>query len=104
MSETKGLGIETLLSPKRSQIIEIAEKHGAFNIRVFGSVARGEATPNSDIDFLIDYDPKHRSDWFPVGLIQDLQALLGRDIDVATVAMLREDRGREKVLAEAVML
>ncbi|MGD1867252.1 MAG: nucleotidyltransferase family protein [Phormidesmis sp.] len=104
MLQTTGLGIEALLLPKRSQIIEIAEKHGAFNIRVFGSVARGEATPTSDVDFLIDYDSSRRSAWFPAGLIQDLQMLLGRDVDVATMAMLREDRGRDQVLAEAVML
>ena len=96
--------IETLLLPKRSQILKIAEKHGAFNIRVFGSVARGEATAESDVDFLIDYDPNNRTPWFPMGLIQDLQALLGRDVDVATVEMLREDRGRAQVLVEAVEL
>ena len=96
--------IETLLLPKRSQILKIAEKHGAFNIRVFGSVARGEATAESDVDFLVDYDPNNRTPWFPMGLIQDLQALLGRDVDVATVEMLREDRGRAQVLAEAVEL
>lgn len=104
MPESTGVGIETLLLPKRTQIIEIAEKHGAFNIRVFGSVARGEATQSSDIDLLVDYDPHRRSAWFPSGLIQDLQTLLGRDVDIATIAMLREDRGRDQVLAEAVML
>lgn len=99
-----GLGIETLLLPKRSQILAIAESHGAFNVRVFGSVARGEATPESDVDFLIDYDPARRTAWFPMGLIHDLQVLLGRDVDIATVAMLRADRGRSQVLAEAVKL
>lgn len=104
MSEKTGLGIETLLLPKKSQILDIAEKHGAFNIRVFGSVARGEATPESDVDLLIDYDPSRRSAWFPAGLIQDLQILLSREVDIATTAMLREDRGRDQVLAEAVPL
>ena len=104
MAEEVLFNIETLLLPKRSQILEIAEKHGAFNVRVFGSVARGEATVESDVDFLIDYDRNHRTPWFPMGLIQDLQALLDRDVDVATVEMLREDRGREQVLAEAIKL
>ncbi|KPQ31652.1 MAG: putative nucleotidyltransferase [Phormidesmis priestleyi Ana] len=104
MAAGVGLGIESLLLPKRSQILAIAEKHGAFNVRVFGSVARGEATAESDIDFLIDYDPNSRTPWFPMGLIHDWQALLGRDVDVATVEMLREDRGREQVLSEAVEL
>lgn len=44
------------LREKRSQILEVAAKHGAYNVRVFGSVVRGEETPESDIDFLIDYD------------------------------------------------
>jgi uncharacterized protein len=103
MSDSTDFGIEALLQ-KRAQIIEIAEQHGAFNIRVFGSVARGEATQSSDIDLLVDYDPHRRSAWFPAGLIQDLQTLLGRDVDIATIAMLREDRGRDQVLAEAIML
>ena len=53
-----GLGIEDLLYYDRSQILAIAEKNGAFNVRVFGSVARGEATSESDIDFLVDYDKR----------------------------------------------
>jgi hypothetical protein len=104
MAAGTGLGIEALLLPRRSQILAIAEKHGAFNVRVFGSVARGEATAESDVDFLIDYDPARRTPWFPMGLIHDWQALLGRDVDVATIEMLREDRGRNQVLAEAIKL
>lgn len=82
------MGIEELLADKRSQILAIAEQHGAFNVRVFGSVARGEATAESDVDFLVDYDPARRSSWFPAGLMLDWEALLGRKVDVATVAML----------------
>jgi hypothetical protein len=88
------------LQEKRSQILEIAAKHGAYNVRVFGSVVRGEETPNSDIDFLIDYDLEKITPWFPGGLLMDLQDLLGRKVDVLT------ERGispliREQVLAEA---
>jgi uncharacterized protein len=72
-------------------------------VRVFGSVARGEATGDSDVDFLIDYDRSKRSDWFPAGLMLDLQDLLGRSVDVATVDMLKE-RVRDRVLQEAVIL
>lgn len=54
MPERSCFGIELLLLPKRSQILEIAEKHGAFNVRVFGSVARGEATEESDVDLLLN--------------------------------------------------
>ncbi len=103
MAQTVGLGIQDLLAPKRTQILAIAEQHGAFNVRVFGSVARGEATIDSDVDFLIDYDRSKRSAWFPSGLILDLQDLLGRSIDVATVDMLKE-RIRDRVLQDAVIL
>ena len=53
-----GLGIQELLYCERSQILAIAQKHGAYNVRVFGSVARGEATPESAIDLLVDYDAR----------------------------------------------
>ncbi len=53
-----GLGIQELLCCERSQILAIAQKHGAYNVRVFGSVARGEATQESDIDLLVDYDAR----------------------------------------------
>ena len=70
-----GLGIADLLAEKRTQIIEIAAQHGAYNVRVFGSVARGEATINSDVDFLVDYDLSRISPWFPGGLLVDLEDL-----------------------------
>lgn len=72
-------------------------------MRVFGSVARGEATPESDIDFLIDHSSAHRSPWFAVGLIHELEAPWGRKVDVATVEGLK-DRSRTRVLSEAVPL
>ena len=103
MTKIIGLGIQDLLASKRTQILAIAEQHGAFNVRVFGSVARGEATIDSDVDFLIDYDRSRRSAWFPSGLILDLEDLLGRSVDVATVDMLKE-RIRDRVLQDAVVL
>ena len=103
MTQIIALGIQDLLAPKRDRILAIAEKHGAFNVRVFGSVARGEATIDSDVDFLIDYDRSKRIAWFPAGLILDLQDLLGRSVDVATVDMLKE-RIRDRVLQDAVIL
>jgi uncharacterized protein len=103
MTKIIGLGIQDLLATKRSQILAIAEQHGAYNVRVFGSVARGEATIDSDVDFLIDYDRSKRSAWFPAGLMLDLEDLLGRSVDVATVDMLKE-RIRDKVLQEAIVL
>jgi uncharacterized protein len=58
--------LQELLS-KRDEILSIAERHGAFNVRIFGSVARGEADAISDIDVLVDYDRSKRSPWFPMG-------------------------------------
>jgi uncharacterized protein len=97
------LGIKDLLSAHQSQILSIAEKHGASNVRVFGSVARGEANEDSDIDFLVDYDLEKITPWFPSGLLLDLEQLLNRKVDVATVDMLK-DRIRDRILLEAIAL
>lgn len=97
------LGMDDLVKPKREQILAIAAKHGAYNVRVFGSVARGEATAESDVDFLVDYDLEKITPWFPGGLLLDLEQLLNRKVDIATVDMLKE-RIRDRVLDEAVAL
>jgi predicted nucleotidyltransferase len=70
------MGIEELLADKREGILAIAAKHGAYKIRVFGSVARGEARDDSDVDFL-GSTGTNRSSWFSVGLKLDLEDLLG---------------------------
>ena len=75
--------IEEVLKEKREDILRIADKHGARNVRVFGSVVQGEAQADSDVDFLVDVGPVHSS-WFPAGLILDLEDLLGRKVDVVT--------------------
>lgn len=97
------MSLQDLLVEKREQILEIAAKHGAFNVRVFGSVAREEETEDSDIDFLIDYDIERISAWFPVGLIHDLQDLLGCKIDVVTESGLKP-RVRDNVLRDCIQL
>jgi hypothetical protein len=91
--------IETLIQDNRDRILHIAQKHGARNIRVFGSVVRGEADQESDIDLLVDLG-ENLSPWFPVRLIQELEALLGRRVDVVTEKSLKA-RIRQQVLAEA---
>lgn len=103
MKNQIGLSIQDLLNQQRSQILALAEKHGAYNVRVFGSVARGEATEDSDIDFLVDYDLEKITPWFPGGLLLDLEQLLNRKVDIATVDMLKE-RIRDRILLEAVSL
>ncbi len=91
------------LQENRENILAIAAKHGAFNVRIFGSVARGEDTPESDIDFLIDYDIEKTTPWFPVGLIRDLETLLQTKVDVVTVEGLKS-RIRDRVLQESINL
>lgn len=96
------MGIEQLLREKREEILKLAAKHGACNVRVFGSVVRGEADEQSDVDFLVDMEPG-RSLLDMGGLLMDLRELLGRDVDVITERGLKP-RIRARVLQEAVDL
>ena len=91
--------IEELLKSQRDKILEIARKHGAYNLRVFGSAARGEGNEQSDLDFLVEVGPTH-SPWFPAGLVADLEDLLGVPVDIATMEGLHWYI-RDKVLTEA---
>jgi predicted nucleotidyltransferase len=86
----------------RDEILSIAARHGARNVRVFGSFARGDARPDSDVDLLIDAGPQ-TSPWFPGGLVADLEELLGRRVDIVEPAALHHLL-RNRVLAEAVPL
>lgn len=94
--------IRDLIKQKREDILRITAKHGACNVRVFGSVARGEAKTDSDVDFLVDVLPVH-SPWFPSGLLADLEELLGRKVDVVEAEQLHWYI-RERVLSEATPL
>jgi predicted nucleotidyltransferase len=93
------MGIQEILLNQRSKILEIARKHGVEDISVFGSVARGEALENSDVDFLITAGSKV-SPWFPGGLVADLEELLGRKVDVVESKALRPEI-RQNVIHEA---
>ena len=92
----------SLLKDKREQILHIAAKHGANDVRIFGSVVRGEAGPSSDIDVLVVLEPG-RSLLDHVALKQDLEDLLGQDVDVVTENALHWYI-RDRVLEEAVPL
>lgn len=87
---------------KRNQILKIAEKYGAFNVRIIGSVARGETRENSDIDFLVTFSPG-RTLLDHAGLMIELEALLEVKVDVASDRGLKE-RYKDEVLREAVSL
>jgi len=90
------------LKSKREEILRIAAEHGASNVRVFGSTARGEAGPESDIDLLVELD-EGRSLLDHIALIQDLHDLLGQEVDVVEYGALRP-RIKERILREATPL
>ena len=93
------MNLYDLVKNKKEEILKLAEKHGAYNVRVFGSVIRDEATEESDIDFLVDFRPE-------VGLLEwsalwiDLEDLLEHKVDIATEKVLK-DRIKDKVIKEA---
>ncbi len=91
-----------MLHHRKQEIEAIARKHGAGNVRVFGSVARADDSHNSDIDLLIDVVGKTTS-WFPSGMALELQDLLGRPVDVLTVRAIHPIL-RDKILREAIPL
>jgi len=94
--------LPTLIAEKREAILHLAERHGAADVRIFGSFARGEARADSDVDFLVRAGER-TSPWFPSGLILDLEQLLGRRVDIVTERGLHPQL-RARVLAEAVRL
>lgn len=91
-----------LVSSKREQILQAASRHGVTRVRVFGSMARGDAGPHSDIDLLVDVGP-NPSPWFPGGFVAELEELLGRRVQVVTEQGL-DHLLRDGVLGEAVIL
>lgn len=93
------MNLQTLLHQNRDRVLETAARYGAYNVRVFGSVARGEATDSNDIDLLVSMEPG-RSLMDLGGLLYELQNLLKVEVDVVTEKGLRP-RIREQVLREA---
>lgn len=87
---------------QRGAILALAEQYGATNVRLFGSVARDEATESSDVDLLVDVT----QDWSlldHIGFQQDIEDLLGTHVDVVIAANVREGF-RTRILDEAVDL
>ena len=91
-----------LVRSKREQILILARRHGVTQVRVFGSMARGDAGPDSDVDLLVEVGG-NPSPWFPGGLVAELEELLGRRVQIVTERGL-DDLLRDRVLQEAVPL
>ncbi len=91
-----------LIQEKKLDIKSIAKRHGAYNVRLFGSVARKDFHDNSDIDFLVDFRPNTSLlDWCSLRL--DLEDLLGQKVDVASEKTLKKNL-KKRVLGEAINL
>lgn len=100
-----GLGIKEILDPHRKAILRIGRRYGSREIRVFGSVARGSASPTSDVDLLVDFDyeKKVRSSLRSIDMAIELEKVLGRTVEVVTEQALRWDI-HPQVIAESVPL
>jgi len=99
---TSAMNLEELLRSRRAEILAIAEKYGVRNVRIFGSVARGEADDESDVDLLVEPMPGFTL-LKSSAMSRELERLLGRRVDVVSERGLRE-RIRDRVLKEAVPL
>ncbi len=90
------------LRAHRDEILRLAAKYGAYNVRVFGNVARGEATPESDVDLLVEFPPAYRL-LDHAGLVAALKRLLNQPVDVSVETNLREGY-RDEILRDALPL
>ena len=99
---TTGLGIIDIISDKRDTILQLIAQYGASNVRVFGSVARGEARQDSDVDFLVTF-PDDKSIFEMVGLWLDLKQLMGRDVSLVADG-IDDERFLRNALKDAVPL
>jgi predicted nucleotidyltransferase len=96
------MGTDEILKSKRGEILALATQRGIKNLRVFGSVARGQAGPDSDVDFLVDVEPGRT--YLDMGaFLMDLQDLLGRKVDLVTERALHASI-KSQILKEAVPL
>lgn len=97
----EGAGFRERIRERRPELLAAAARRGASNLRIFGSVARGDATAVSDVDFLVDFEAS-RSLVDVAGLILDLQEILGVPVDVVEASTLRPDD--QDILADVVAL
>lgn len=102
MAYTPAMGIRERVDQKRAEVLRAAARYGARNVRLIGSVARGDAGPDSDLDLLVELE-RGRSLLDHAALVIELETILGCRVDVATEQGLRP-RVRDRVLSEAVPL
>ena len=94
--------MDALIETYRDQILQLAKQRGARRIKVFGSMATGQSTPASDVDFLVEME--HGASAFALGgLLRDLEDLLGRQVDMTTPNSLHPAI-RNKILSETIEL
>ena len=98
MTTQTHLGIDEILGDKRDEVLALARQYGVSNVRVFGSVARGEAEPDSNVDLLVD--SLENASWGGGRLVMELQDLLGRRVDLVGEKDLHH-LIRQRVLEEA---
>lgn len=96
------MDLRTLIESKKDEILRIAAAHHARNVRLFGSAVRGQAQEQSDVDFLVEFEPG-TSLLEHAAMVVELEELLGRKVDVAPEKTLKE-RCRGRILREAVRL
>jgi len=102
MAYTSAMDIRERVNQKRAEVLRVAARYGARNVRLIGSVARGDAGPDSDLDLLVELE-RGRSLLDHAALVIELETILGCSVDVATEQGLRP-RVRDRVLSEAVPL
>lgn len=93
-----------MLQQRRNEILQVFEKHGCSNIRVFGSVARGSATAESDVDFLYDYTSGAGYGAFPGELEEQLEQVIGHSVDVVPSSALDKPHLGPSIKASLVQL
>ena len=93
-----------MLRERKDEIVQTLRKYNAGNVRVFGSVARGEATPESDIDLICDYDPDNMVGFYPVNAAQELESLLGYPVQILSPIVLEREYIGEMMGKDLVVL
>jgi len=93
-----------MLRERKDEIVQTLRKYNAGNVRVFGPISRGEATPDSDIDLICDYDPDNMVGFYPVNAARELESLLGYPVQRLSPIVLEREYIGEMVGKDLVLL